>query len=55
MSRFGLINRLLGDSNEKEPKRLAAIVDEIDEFGEELAAAACEMRQRDEPGGGVVG
>jgi preprotein translocase subunit SecA len=37
MSRFGFINRLLGDSNEKELQRLAAMVDEIDAFGEELA------------------
>jgi preprotein translocase subunit SecA len=42
MSKFAFINRLLGDSNEKEIKRLAAIVDEINDHTDETAALSDE-------------
>jgi preprotein translocase subunit SecA len=54
MPKLGFINRLLGDSNEKELKRLALIVDEINEFedewgalsDEELTAKTVEFKER---------
>ena len=42
MSKLGFINRLLGDSNEKELKRLSSIVDEINSYAEETAALSDE-------------
>jgi preprotein translocase subunit SecA len=40
MPRLGFIGRLLGDSNEKEIKRLQAYVDEVNDLADELAALA---------------
>ncbi|GMV86070.1 MAG: protein translocase subunit SecA 1 [Dehalococcoidia bacterium] len=37
MPKLGFISRILGDSNERELKRLSAIVDEINEYSEEFA------------------
>ncbi|MEX0784042.1 MAG: preprotein translocase subunit SecA [Dehalococcoidia bacterium] len=42
MARLGFINRLLGDSNEREVKRLSEIVDEINDLGDEWAALSDE-------------
>ncbi|MGH2609420.1 MAG: preprotein translocase subunit SecA, partial [Tepidiformaceae bacterium] len=58
MPKFGFINRLLGDSNEREVKRLSDIVDEINDLGEEweglsdedLSAKTAEFRERIEEG-----
>ncbi|HEY4670222.1 MAG TPA: preprotein translocase subunit SecA, partial [Tepidiformaceae bacterium] len=38
MPKLGFIGRLLGDSNERELKRISAIVDEINELNDEIAA-----------------
>ncbi|MBI2766927.1 MAG: preprotein translocase subunit SecA [Chloroflexi bacterium] len=38
MPKLGFISRLLGDSNEKELKRLQPFVDDINSFGEDIAA-----------------
>src|SRR5688572_26500719 len=38
MPKLGFINRLLGDSNEREINKLSRIVDEINELGDEWAA-----------------
>ncbi len=54
MPKFGFINRLLGDSNEREVKRLSEIVDEINDIGEEweglsdadLSAKTVEFKER---------
>ncbi|WP_343396883.1 hypothetical protein [Candidatus Amarobacter glycogenicus] len=35
MPKLGFIGRLLGDSNEKELKRLSSIVDEINSYADE--------------------
>jgi preprotein translocase subunit SecA len=58
MARLGFINRLLGDSNEREVKRLSEIVDEINDLGEEwaglsdedLSAKTAEFKERLEEG-----
>ena len=42
MPKLGFINRLLGDSNDKEIKRLSQTVAEINELGEEMAALSDE-------------
>jgi len=42
MPKLGFIQRLLGDSNEKELKRLSAIVAEINGFADEMAALSDE-------------
>jgi preprotein translocase subunit SecA len=42
MPRLGFINKILGDSNEKELKRLQRIVDEINAFAAETAALSDE-------------
>ncbi|MEO8541177.1 MAG: preprotein translocase subunit SecA [bacterium] len=42
MPKLGFISRILGDSNEKELKRLSSIVDEINEYGDETAALSDE-------------
>jgi preprotein translocase subunit SecA len=54
MPRLGFINRILGDSNEKELKRLARIVDSVNELSaemeglpdEELFAMTAELREQ---------
>src|SRR5690349_9941325 len=38
MPKLGFIGRVLGDSNEKELKRLSKIVDEINDYADETAA-----------------
>jgi len=38
MPKFGFISRILGDSNEKEIKRLSAIVDEVNDCADEMTA-----------------
>ncbi|MGE0602061.1 MAG: preprotein translocase subunit SecA [Dehalococcoidia bacterium] len=38
MPKFGFIGRVLGDSNEKEIKRLSSIVDEVNSYADEIAA-----------------
>src|SRR6476660_7404246 len=38
MAKLGFINKMLGDSNEKEIKKLQRVVDEINDLGEEMAA-----------------
>jgi len=38
MSKFGFIGRLLGDSNEKELKRISSLVDEVNALDDEIAA-----------------
>ena len=58
MPKLGFINRLLGDSNEKELKRLQKIVDQVNALGpameglpdEDLAAKTGEFKQRLEAG-----
>ncbi len=42
MPKFGIIGRILGDSNEKELKRLSSIVDEINSYADETAALSDE-------------
>ena len=42
MPKLGFIGRLLGDSNEKELKRLSSIVDEINSYADEIAALSDE-------------
>jgi len=42
MPKLGFIGRLLGDSNEKELKRLSAIVDEVNSYADEIAALSDE-------------
>ncbi len=37
MAKLGFISRILGDSNERELKRLSTIVDEVNEYSEEYA------------------
>ncbi|MFN0096289.1 MAG: preprotein translocase subunit SecA [Dehalococcoidia bacterium] len=43
MPKLGFISRILGDSNEREIKRLQKIVDEINEFDAEIAALSDEQ------------
>ena len=43
MPKLGFIARLIGDSNEKELKRLSSIVDEINTYAEETAALSDEL------------
>ncbi len=42
MPKLGFISRILGDSNERELKRLSTIVDEVNEYSDEFAALADE-------------
>jgi len=42
MPKLGFIGRILGDSNEKEIKRLSSIVDEINDYADEIAALSDE-------------
>jgi preprotein translocase subunit SecA len=42
MPKLGFIGRILGDSNEKEIKRLSSIVDEINSYADEIAALSDE-------------
>ena len=42
MPKLGFISRILGDSNERELKRLSTIVDEVNEYSNEFAALADE-------------
>ena len=42
MPKLGFISRILGDSNEKELKRLSSIVDEINSYADETAALSDE-------------